>query len=63
MCANELKLGDPDGWGDKEWETFYHWNNAFHSRDIISGPDSEELSRRKQILGEESEAWLKDKFK
>lgn len=63
MCANELKLKDPEDWGDEEWEIFFHWRNAFHSKDIISGPDSEEISRRKQILGEESEAWLKDRFK
>lgn len=63
MCASELGLKSPSEWNGSDWEKFKHWQNVFHSHDIVSGPNSYEIEREKERLGEESEKWLKKHLK
>lgn len=60
MAAYELGLKSPDKWDDSDWEKFGHWQNVFHSHDVVSGPHCTEISNEKYRRGMESNRWLKE---
>lgn len=60
MASYELGLKSPDKWDDSDWEKFRHWQNVFHSYDVVSGPHCTEISNEKYRRGLESQRWIEE---
>lgn len=60
MASYELGLKNPDKWDDSDWEKFGHWQNVFHSHDVVSGPNCTEIANEKYRRGLESQRWIEE---